>query len=157
MRAAEQGLKQESIQDWNIHCNLNYSVKFNVRKKREEKKKKNQWALEKCYSFAAIGRGKNSGALCDGWFAKICVYRENKLGREKRLSLVLKVWLGKVHQENEGCFQELPLGAHFVRVRLGWSIRRLRGSLTQPARFQGSMRFCEAAYGQRSRIRTTNL
>jgi len=33
-----------------------FSVKFNVRKK-------NQWALEKCYSFAAVGLGKNIGTL----------------------------------------------------------------------------------------------
>ena len=85
-------------------------------------------------------------AHCDGLFAKICVYREHVLDDE-RFSVVLKIGLGKVHQENEGCFQELPLGAHFVRVRLGWSIRRLRGSLTKPARFQGSTRFYEAAYG----------
>jgi len=33
---------------------------------------------------------------CDGWFTKICVYRENVL-YEKRFSLVVKVRLGKVH------------------------------------------------------------
>jgi len=39
---------------------LGYSVKFNMRKKR---KTKNQCALEKCYSFAAVGLGKNYGTL----------------------------------------------------------------------------------------------
>ena len=56
-------------------------------------------------------------------------------------------------------FQELPPHAYFVRVRLGWSIQRLRGSrgVTQPARFQGSTRFYEAAHGYWSRIWTMNL
>ena len=33
---------------------LGWSVKFNVRKKKDKK----QWALEKYYSFAAVGLGK---------------------------------------------------------------------------------------------------
>jgi len=35
------------------------------------------------------------------------VYRENVL-QEKWYYLVLMIWLGKVHVENEGCFQALP-------------------------------------------------
>jgi len=33
-----------------------------------------------------------------------------------------------VHVENEGRFQALPPDAYFVRVRLGRSIQRIRGS-----------------------------
>jgi len=133
---------------------LGNSVKFDVRKK----KTKNQWALERCYSFAAVGLGKNAGAL--RWLIRQNLSLSKKcVLDEKRFSLVLKVWLGKVHQENEGCFQELPPDAYFIRVRLGWSIQRVRGSrgVTQSARFQGSTRFCEAAHGHWSRIWTTNL
>jgi len=39
---------------------LGFYVKFNVRKK---EKKKINGSLEKCYSFPAVGLGKNSGAL----------------------------------------------------------------------------------------------
>jgi len=66
MRAAEQGPKQESIQDWNIHSNLRLLGEI----QRAQKKTKNQWALEKCYSFAAVGLGKNSCALR-------CLIRQN--------------------------------------------------------------------------------
>jgi len=38
VRTAEQGPKQESIQDWNISIkNFGYSVKFDVRKNKGEK------------------------------------------------------------------------------------------------------------------------
>jgi len=51
--------------------------------------------------------------------------------------------------ENDGRFQAPPPDAYSVRVRLGRSIQRLRGSrdVTQTARFQGSLRFCKAADG----------
>jgi len=39
---------------------LGYYVEFVVRKKEKDK---NQWALEKCYSSAAVGLRKNFGAL----------------------------------------------------------------------------------------------
>jgi len=59
---------------------------------------------------------------------KSCVYRENVLD-EKWFSLVLKVWLEKVHVENKEGFQALGY------------------SLSAGRRFQGSLRFCEAAHG----------
>jgi len=74
---------------------------------------------------------------------------EKKVADEKYYSFVLKIWLGNVHVENEGRSQALPPDAHFVRVRLTMNIQRLRESqgFTQPARFQESLRFCEAAHG----------
>jgi len=133
---------------------LGYSVKFNVRKKKEKDKK--SMGLREMLFFCRGWTKKLWRKLW--WLAKICVYRENVLD-EKRFPSVLKVWLGKMHQENEGCFQELPPDAYFVRVRLGWSIQRIRGSrgVTQPARFQGSTRIREAAHCHWSRIWTTNL
>jgi len=61
MRAAEQGPKQESIRDWNIYWNLRLLCK--IQRAQKKRKTKNQWALEKCYSFATVGLEKNSGAL----------------------------------------------------------------------------------------------
>jgi len=58
MRAAEKGPKQKSIQEISVKI-FGYPVKFNVRKKNRKK----PWASQKCYSFAAVVFGKNSGAL----------------------------------------------------------------------------------------------
>jgi len=99
---------------------FSYSVKLDVRKKRGEGY---QWVLQKIYSFAVVGLGKNSGALrwlivqhTEKWLlSPKAAYGENVLN-EKKYYFVLKVWLGKVHVKNEGCFQALPTDAYFVRV-----------------------------------------
>jgi len=60
MRAAERGPKQESIQDCGVSTNtFGYSVKFEV----PPEKSNNQWALQKCFSFVAVGLAKNTGTL----------------------------------------------------------------------------------------------
>jgi len=115
-------------------------VKFDVRKKRE----KNQWVLQKCYSFCRDWTQKKfcHTAMADNatdWkviiVAKSCVHRE--CVRWKAIFFHPEGMIGnKVHVENERRFQAILPDAHFIRVRPD----------------SGSSRFCEAARGIKSRI-----
>jgi len=111
IRAAEQGPKQDSIQDWNIHLTFGYSVKFEVRKKGGG----NQYVLQKCYSFAAVELEKIlwSTAMADSAIdckviivANRCVYRKN-VSDQNASFFFLRLWLGKVHMETEPGFHDL--------------------------------------------------
>ena len=129
---------------------LGHSVKLNVRKKK-------QWASEKCYSFAAVGFGKKSGAL--RWLRQN-LRLSRKCVRWKAIFFGPEGMIGKGALGKWRAFSGATSWTVLRRrVRLGWSIQRLLGSrgVTQPARFQGSTRFCEAAHCHWSRLWTTNL
>ena len=55
MRATEQGRKQESIREIELSLRLLCKIQ---RAQTKTKKTKNQWALEKCYSFVVVVLGK---------------------------------------------------------------------------------------------------
>jgi len=149
MRAAEQGPKQESIQDWNIHLYLGLLCEFNMRKKR-------RLALKKCYSFAAVRLGKDSGAL--RWL--IC--------QNLRLSRKYVTWKaiflgseGMIGKGASGKWRVFP-GATSWRVLRQSKVGSVNSAATwkpysagQIPRISAILRGC--LYGHWSRIWTTNL
>ena len=93
MRAKEQGPKQESIRDWNIHYNIRLLWNSTCTKKKD--RVTNGRVLQVCYSLAAVGLGKKvwHTALADcaiDWevvVANGCVYRENVCDEKRYLFL----------------------------------------------------------------------
>jgi len=163
MRAAEQGPKQESIQDWNIHYNIRLLWNSTCAKKRT-----NEWVLQVGYSLAAVGLRKKiwHTAMADcavNWeviVANRCVYRQNVCDEKRYLFLSWRYDWERCMCKMKSVSRRYLL--HLARTSSGGSggtIQRLRRSrgVTQPIRFRGSPRFREAAHGIRSRIRTMNL
>jgi len=100
-----------------------YSEKFDVR----EKKRKismgftellifcRGWTWKKFWHTVMVDCATDWEVII---VAKSCVYRENVLN-EKLFSFVPKVWLGKVHEENEGHFRRRYLQA-CILSEWGW-------------------------------------
>ena len=152
MRAAEQGPKQGSIQDWNIHWNLRLLGETQRAQKQGHGPKRNVILLPR------LDLEKKSGAL--RWLIRQNLRLSRKCVRWKVIFFGPEGMIGKGALGKWRAFSGATSWRVLRRrVRLGWSIQRLLGSrvVTQPARFQGSTRFCEAAHGYWSRIWTMNL
>jgi len=151
MRAAEQGPKQESIRDRNIHWNLRLLCKI-----QRAQKKINR--LRKCYSFAAGGLKKNSAAL--RWLIRQNLRLSRKRVRWKAIFFGSEGMIGKGALEKRRVFPGTTSWRVLRQSKVGlvnsaatWKPRCLSRQDSKDLRDIARL----PAHGYWSRIWTTNL